>query len=138
MTEAILHPLNVPVRYLTEENTWAECVATREAFDIKALNARLKSKPIVGEFNPVDFSTIVDKDNVCLRIDSLFVSDGMLMGIIVPHGPKGDLLQRMIDARTSLVLTMRATRELSPNALASDTPRLKKIVEVIAFDIHLP
>lgn len=140
MFEAVLQRLNVPTLARNSRNTWIEESISREAIDLKALNNRLKISPLYGEFNPPDHLFSVDAENVCVKITSVFVSDGALMGLIEPFGPKGHFLQQIIDARLPVTLTMRARKEYSktpvPDRPGFEDIRVQRVADIIAFDLY--
>ena len=132
MFEAVLQRLNTP----DSDGTYF----TREPIDeqlqsqaLTSLNKRLKAGEVFGEFNPPDPNHMVlDKDNVCLKVHSAFISDGCLMGLIEPTGPQAGRLQEILNARQFVTLKMRAVKEQRAPASPG---RVTKISEIFAFDL---
>jgi hypothetical protein len=140
MTDVILLTFNTPSRFRYGRNSWIEETIPMEAIDVQALNERLQENPLYGEFDPEYHTNTVDVNNVCVKIEAVYISDGKLMGVISRHGPKGQALRSTIDAGKPVVLTMRAVKEYIKVPLVDrpeyDEVKVQKVKEIIAFDFY--
>ena len=141
MTEAVLLAFNTETRFRAGKHSFLIESIPTESIDLQALNKRLKDIPLFGEFQPIDSERTVDMDNVCLKIEAVYIFDDLLMGTIIPYGPKGQVLQDIIDTGQSVKLTMRAIKEYAKVPMV-DRPGyedvvVKEVTEIIAFDLYL-
>jgi hypothetical protein len=129
MTEVVLMKLNVatPSGELYSKEVFAPHLVKTSEFKDK-----LKQGLVLGEYLTTPSADIaVNKDNVCLKINDVFISDGYVMAIAEAHGPMAECFQRHIDNRTPIVLEMRAFVTKDP----SDHMTVTQIVDIIAFDM---
>ena len=95
---------------------------------------RVKSGQVMGEYAPQytpENIGDVNVDNICVKINHVFISDGYVMGLIEPFGPQSQQVQDRINNREFVRLGMRARVQTDSN----NPTVVTKIDEIFAFDL---